>query len=81
MVEIIERGAVMRCKGYVKWYHIDKGFGFANTTIDGEEIDVFIHFSEIKNGMNYKLDEGDYIEFNIEEFKSGFKAINILVIG
>ncbi len=59
-------------KGTIKWYNARKGFGF----ITGEdEKDVFVHRSTIPNGTY--INEGDKVEYEIEESERGPKATKI----
>ena len=63
--------------GTVKWFDDDKGFGFIEQE-DGE--DAFVHYSEI-SGEGYKsLEEGQEVEFEVEQGDKGPKAINVEVI-
>lgn len=62
-------------QGTVKWFNADKGFGFIE--VEGGD-DVFAHFSNIE-GEGYKtLDEGQAVEFSIEEGQRGPQAVNIV---
>jgi len=59
-------------KGTIKWYNARKGYGF----IQGEdEKDVFVHRSSIPAGIF--LNEGDKVEYELEDSDRGPKAINI----
>ena len=59
-------------KGTIKWYNAGKGYGF----IQGEdEKDVFVHRSAIPNGTD--LNEGDKVEYEIEESERGPQATKI----
>jgi cold shock protein len=61
-------------KGIVKWFNSSKGFGFI--TVAGKP-DVFVHFNAII-GDGYKaLDEGDSVEFEIEDGPKGLQAANV----
>jgi len=64
-------------KGTVKWFNAAKGFGFISRS-GGE--DVFVHFKSIV-GEGYKsLNEGDAVEFNVEQGPKGLQATNVSVI-
>jgi len=60
-------------KGKVKFFIEDKGYGFI--TEDETNIDYFIHISNV-NGEDH-LQEGDEVEFEIEEGKKGINAVNV----
>ncbi len=63
-------------KGKVKWFNAKKGYGFIASE-SGE--DVFVHYSEIQ-GSGYKsLEEGQAVEFEIEQNPKGLKAKNVIV--
>ncbi|ADV66911.1 cold-shock protein [Deinococcus maricopensis] len=64
--------------GKVKWFNAEKGFGFIE--VAGSP-DVFAHFSAIKGTGFKKLNEGDEVEFDIEEGQRGKgpQAANIVV--
>jgi len=64
--------------GLVKWFNADKGFGFISPQ-DGSK-DVFVHFSAIQ-GNDYKtLDEGQKVEFTIENGAKGPSAANVVAL-
>ena len=65
--------------GKVKWFNPDKGYGFI--TLDGENKDVFVHFSAI-NATGFKtLEEGQTVEFDVVEGDRGPQATNVTVVG
>ena len=61
-------------QGTVKWFNADKGFGFI-TREDGS--DVFVHFSAIQGEGFKTLDEGQKVEFDVEEGNRGPQATNV----
>jgi CspA family cold shock protein len=61
-------------RGKVKWFSNQKGYGFI-TPENGK--DVFVHFSAIQ-GDGYKaLEEGQEVEFEIENGPKGEQATNV----
>ena len=64
-------------KGKVKWFNNQKGYGFI-TPEDGK--DVFVHFSALQ-GEGYKsLEEGQDVQFEIEQGPKGEQAKNVTKI-
>ncbi len=62
-------------KGKVKWFNNTKGYGFISR--DGGE-DVFVHHSAIQ-GDGYKtLEEGQDVEFEVENGPKGEHAQNVV---
>ncbi|MGY2923946.1 cold shock protein [Ewingella americana] len=55
--------------GLVKWFDAGKGFGFISPA-DGSK-DVFVHFSAIQSNDFKTLDEGQNVEFTIENGMKG----------
>jgi cold shock protein len=64
-----------RVTGTVKWFNGAKGYGFIAPD-DGSE-DVFVHFSAIQAEGYRNLDEGDRVEFTMEQGKKGLQAVNV----
>lgn len=61
-------------QGKVKWFNSEKGFGFIERE-NGN--DVFVHFSAIL-GKGYKtLEEGQVVNFEVEEGARGPQAANV----
>jgi len=61
-------------KGKVKWYNYSKGYGFIETE---EGTDIFVHRTALPLGKN--LNEGDTVEYEIEQSDQGPRAINIQI--
>jgi len=64
--------------GLVKWFNSEKGFGFI-TPADGSK-DVFVHFSAIQSNDYKPLDEGQKVEFSIENGAKGPAAANVITL-
>ncbi|EMF7564501.1 transcription antiterminator/RNA stability regulator CspE [Serratia marcescens] len=64
--------------GLVKWFDASKGFGFI-TPADGSK-DVFVHFSAIQSNDFKTLDEGQQVEFTIENGMKGPSAGNVVAL-
>jgi len=58
--------------GTVKFFNMDKGFGFV-TAEDGKEI--FVHQTALEEGVS--LYENDSVTFDVEEGDRGLKAVNV----
>lgn len=63
--------------GTVKWFNNEKGFGFIATEEGGK--DVFCHFSAIQGDGYRSLNEGDEVEFEVEQGAKGPQAKNVKV--
>ncbi len=66
-----------RTTGTVKWFNAAKGYGFIAR--EGGK-DLFVHFSAIQDPTNgYRsLNEGDQVEFNVEDSPKGPQATNVV---
>jgi CspA family cold shock protein len=64
-------------EGTVKFFNEAKGFGFVIDDADGTE--YFTHATGLKDGTT--LNEGDKVEFTIEEGRKGLNATKVTVIG
>lgn len=60
--------------GTVKWFNADKGYGFISREA-GE--DVFVHHSAIEEEGFRSLDEGQRVEFNVEQGPKGLQATHV----
>ncbi|MEJ2551453.1 MAG: cold shock domain-containing protein [Anaerolineales bacterium] len=66
-----------RIQGTVNWFNAVKGFGFIGRE-DGD--DVFVHYTAINMDGYRKLEEGQRVEFSIEDGPKGPQAANVDVI-
>jgi CspA family cold shock protein len=62
-------------KGRVKWFNDQKGYGFI-TPESGN--DVFVHHSEIQGEGFKTLDEGQEVEFEIQQAPKGEQAVRVI---
>jgi CspA family cold shock protein len=65
-------------QGTVKWFNGEKGFGFISQ--DGDQPDVFVHFSAIAADGYRSLDENQRVEFDVTQGQKGLQAENVRVI-
>ena len=66
-----------RVTGTVKWFNASRGYGFIERA-DGP--DVFVHFSAIESEGFKTLNEGQKVEFTIEQGPKGLQAANVIKI-
>jgi CspA family cold shock protein len=67
-----------RVTGTVKWFNGSKGYGFI-TPERGD--DVFVHFSAIRGEGFRNLEEGQSVEFNVEQGQKELLATDVAVVG
>jgi CspA family cold shock protein len=64
----------MREKGTVKWFNATKGYGFIQRESGG---DVFVHYSAIQSEGYRSLNEGETVEFEVQQGPKGLQAANV----
>ncbi len=67
-------------KGTVKWFNSEKGYGFIS---DENGSDVFVHFSAIVADGYKSLNEGQAVEFEVEQDPKDsrkFRAVNVVIL-
>ncbi len=65
-----------RTNGTVKWFSRVKGYGFIEP--DNGEKDVFVHYSAIIGEGYRNLEEGQRVEFSIEQTGKGPQAVQVM---
>ncbi|MEN7549971.1 cold shock domain-containing protein [Rapidithrix thailandica] len=61
-------------KGTVKFFNESKGFGFIIE--EGTNKEYFVHVS----GLIDSIQEGDVVEFDLQEGRKGLNAVNVKVV-
>ncbi|MCI6947337.1 cold-shock protein [Oribacterium sp. P9] len=62
-------------KGTVKWFNNQKGYGFIS---DENGKDVFVHYSGLAGDGFKSLDEGQKVEFDVQDGAKGPQAVNVV---
>ena len=63
--------------GSVKWFNVQKGYGFIQPSGGGR--DVFVHISAVERAGLSTLNEGQHLEFEIEDNRGKSSAVNLKV--
>lgn len=66
-----------RVNGTVKWFNATKGYGFIER--EGGN-DVFVHHSAIQMQGYATLQEGQRVEFSVEQGAKGPSAVNVVPV-
>tara|TARA_B100000780_G_scaffold229336_1_gene168916 strand:+ start:511 stop:702 length:192 start_codon:yes stop_codon:yes gene_type:complete len=61
-------------KGTVKFFNESKGFGFI--VDDESKTEYFVHVT----GLIDEINEGDEVEFELQEGKKGLNAVNVKTV-
>ena len=64
--------------GTVKWFNSEKGFGFIAPDDGGK--DLFVHHTSIQTRGFRTLDEGQQVEFEVEQGDKGLQAVNVTAL-
>lgn len=64
--------------GTVKWFNSVKGYGFVTPDAGGP--DVFVHISAVEKSGLRSLDEGQKIQFEVEQDRNGRTSISKIVL-
>ena len=62
--------------GTVKWFNTQKGYGFI-VPDDGSGKDIFVHISAVERSGLRGLNEGQKVEFDLQNDKGKTAAVNI----
>ena len=61
--------------GTVKWFNAEKGYGFIAQPDGGA--DVFVHHTNIQTTGFRSLEEGQAVEFEVQQGDKGLQAVNV----
>ncbi|HCS68327.1 MAG TPA: cold-shock protein, partial [Oribacterium sp.] len=61
--------------GTVKWFNNQKGYGFIS---DENGKDVFVHYSGLVGDGFKSLEEGQKVEFDVQDGAKGPQAVNVV---
>jgi CspA family cold shock protein len=64
-------------QGTVKWFNPTKGYGFIQPQTGGK--DVFVHISAVERAGLSTLNEGQAVEFEVEQNRGKESAINLRI--
>lgn len=65
--------------GSVKWFNDAKGYGFISPDDGGK--DVFCHHTAIQSEGFRSLQEGQKVEYEVEQGQKGPQATNVKLLG
>lgn len=65
-------------QGIVKWFNVEKGYGFI--AVDGGGDDVFVHYSQIDSAGFRSLNEGQRVTFAVGQGPKGAQAEKVHAI-
>ena len=68
-------GARGMLQGTVKWFNVEKGYGFI-TPDDGSE-DLFVHHTGIAGSGFKSLEEGESVSYETTQGRKGMQAVNV----
>ena len=68
-------GPTEECPGSVKWFNVEKGFGFVAADRGGK--DVFVHATTLDRGGLSELPEGQRVRMQISQGQKGPEARSI----
>ncbi|GAB1257014.1 cold-shock protein [Aurantivibrio plasticivorans] len=67
-----------RNRGTVKWFNNARGYGFI--TCGESSSDVFVHYRNIRGDGFRSLNEGQEVEFALQEGEKGLQAEDVVCV-
>jgi CspA family cold shock protein len=65
-------------RGTVKWFNSQKGYGFIVSDAGGK--DIFVHISAVEKAGLRTLNEGQKVEYELQENRGRTAAANLRVV-
>ena len=65
--------------GTVAWFSARKGFGFITPDCEIDNKDIFVHFTGIAMEGYKQLNEGDKVEYVLQDSPKGIVAVEVVV--
>jgi cold shock protein len=65
--------------GTVKFFNAQKGYGFIQPQGGGGGKDVFVHISAVERAGLSTLNEGQHVDFELEESRGKTSAVNLKI--
>lgn len=67
-------------QGTVKWFDMNKGFGFIQPDDGGK--DAFVHITAVQRAGLTTLDDGQVVEYELQEGRNGkMSAEDLKIVG
>ena len=67
-----------RQTGTVKWFNVEKGYGFIIP--DDTSDDIFVHHTGIEQEGFRQVDEGQHVEFSVTDSERGLIAQKVTTL-
>lgn len=74
----MSESAAAKQTGTVKWFNPTKGYGFIQPDAGGN--DIFVHISAVQQSGLNGLNEGQKIQFEVQENRGKESAANLSVV-
>jgi len=71
-------GTAVEASGTVKWFNVERGYGFI--ALDGGGKDVFVHISALERSGLTSLGEGQQVAVDVVEGRKGLEAARVRLV-
>jgi CspA family cold shock protein len=77
-IEPVSSSIAVEETGTVKWFNVERGFGFI--ALNGGGRDVFVHISALERSGLTSLDEGQHVIVDAVEGRKGLEAARVRLV-